>query len=116
MRRLKRIRELLVDIYGCEGNLDDTKFLVEVLEEAAQKMGSTVVKTICHEFSPTGITVILILAETHISIHTWPEYKYAALDIFVCSEEIDPEVGWRMVRAALKPTSFKISRLVRKIE
>jgi len=116
VKRLKRIHELLVDLYGCKSNLDDAEFLVAVLEEAAQKMGSTVVKTICHKFSPTGSTVILILAETHMSIHTWPEYKYAALDIFVCSEEIDPEVGWRIVRVALKPTSFKTSRLVRKIE
>lgn len=116
MKRLRRIHELLVDLYRCKGNLNDAKFLVAVLEEAAQKMGSTVIKTIYHEFSPTGTTVILILAETHMSIHTWPEYKYAALDVFVCSEEIDPEVGWQIVRAALKPASFKTSKLVRKIE
>lgn len=105
-----------MDLYGCKGNVNDAEFLVGVLEKAAKKMGSTVVKTIWHKFSPTGTTVILILAETHISIHTWPEYKYAALDIFVCSEDIDPEEGWKVVKFALEPASFKVHRLVRNVK
>lgn len=112
---MKRIRELLVDLYECKGNLDNAQSLVNVLVKAADKMGSTIVKTVQHKFSPTGITVILILAETHMSIHTWPEYSYAALDIFICNEDIDPEEGWRIVKAALKPSSFEIHKLTRKI-
>jgi S-adenosylmethionine decarboxylase len=79
-------------------------------------MGSTVVRTITHKFSPTGITVITILAETHISIHTWPENDYAALDIFVCSEEVDPQLGWQRVKNALNPASSQIHTLTRRIE
>jgi S-adenosylmethionine decarboxylase len=112
---MKRIRELLVDLYGCKGDLNDTASLIEILEQAAAKMGSTVVKTVHHRFSPTGITVILILAETHMSIHTWPEFNYAALDIFICSEGIRPDEGWDVVRSALSPSSFKLRRLTRKI-
>lgn len=112
---MKRIRELLVDLYECKGNLDNTKSLVDTLVRAADKMGSTIVKKVQHKFSPTGITVILILAETHMSLHTWPEYNYAALDIFICNEEIDPEEGWNIVKSALKPSSFKIHKLTRKI-
>lgn len=112
---MKRIRELLVDLYECEGNLDNTKSLIDIMVKAANKMGSTIVKTVQHKFSPTGITVILILAETHLSIHTWPEFNYAALDIFICNEEIDPGEGWNIVRAALKPSSFKMHKLTRKI-
>lgn len=113
---MKQIRELLVDLYGCKGNLDNIEFLTRVLKTAAQKMGSKIIKTTSHKFSPTGTTVILILAETHISIHTWPEHKYAALDIFICSEEIDPEIGWQTVKNALQPSSFEIHKLARKIE
>jgi S-adenosylmethionine decarboxylase proenzyme len=113
---LKRIKELLVDLYGCKGDLDDAEFLTNVLENAAQRMGSKVVKTVSHDFSPTGTTVVLILAETHMSIHTWPEHKYAALDIFICGEEIDPEIGWQTVKDALDPSYFEVQKLTRRIE
>jgi S-adenosylmethionine decarboxylase len=113
---LRQIRELLVDLYGCNSDLDDPEFLTGVLEDAAKKMGTKIIKTVSHKFSPTGITVILILAETHISIHTWPEHKYAALDIFICSEGINPEKGWQAVKEALVPSSFEIRKFTRKIE
>jgi len=113
---MKQIREMLVDLHGCKNNLDNLEFLTKVLETAAQKMGSKIIKTISHKFSPTGTTVILILAETHISIHTWPEHKYAALDIFICNEEIDPEIGWQTVKAVLKPSFFEIHKMIRRIE
>lgn len=112
---MKQIRELLVDLYGCRGTLNDAELLTTVLTEAAHKMGSHIVKTITHKFAPTGTTVILILAETHIAIHTWPEYNYAALDIFICSEEINPETGWQVVKTALAPSSFDLHRLTRTV-
>lgn len=115
MKKLKQIRELLVDLYGCKVGLDNVEFLTRVLETAAQKMGSKIIKATSHKFSPAGTTVIVILAETHISIHTWPEHKYAALDIFICSEEVDPEVGWWIVKDALQPSSFEVHKLMRKI-
>jgi len=115
VKKLKQIRELLVDLYGCKGNLDNAEFLIDVLKTAAQKMRSKIIKTVSHKFSPTGITVILILAETHMAIHTWPEHKYAALDIFICNEEIDLETGWQVVKNALRPSSFELNELTRKI-
>ena len=112
---MKQIRELLVDLYGCKGDLDNAEFLTSVLKAAAQQMKSKIIKVVSHRFSPTGTTVLLILAETHISIHTWPEHDYAALDIFICSQEVDPDVGWQAVRDALKPSSFEVHKLVRRI-
>lgn len=113
---MKQIRELLVDLYGCKGDLDNAEFLMGVLKAAAQQMGSKIIRVVSHRFSPTGVTVILILAETHMSIHTWPEHDYAALDIFICTQEVDPEVGWQAVRGALKPSSFEVHKLVRRIQ
>ena len=110
-----RIRELLVDLYGCKGDLNSAGFLVECLKTAAQQMGSKIVEMLSHQYSPAGVSVIIILAETHISIHTWPEHGYAALDIFVCKDEVDPEVGWRVVKEALQPSSFEVHRLNRRI-
>ena len=104
-----------MDLYGCVADLNDPSWLTSVLESAAKEMGSTIVKTVSHSYSPVGITVILLLAETHISIHTWPQFKYVALDVFICSDEADPEVAWNVVKAALKPASFKTREIRRQV-
>ena len=110
-----KISELIVDLYKCQSDLDDEEFLCSTLETAAKKVGARIIRTITQRYSPSGVSVILILAETHISLHTWPEYGYAALDIFVCGEGKDPEAAWKAVREALKPASFKINSIVRAI-
>jgi len=110
-----KINELIVDLYECQSNLDDEEFLCSTLESAANKVGARIVRKITQKYSPSGVSVILILAETHISVHTWPEYGYAALDIFVCGEGKDPEIAWKVVKEAVNPASFKISRIVRAI-
>ncbi len=109
------INELLVDLYGCQSNLNDAHFLSITLEEAAHKVGAKIIQKLTRKFSPTGVSVFLILAETHISIHTWPEYSYAALDIFICVEGMDPKIAWKVIKKALKPTSFEIKKIVRTI-
>ena len=109
------INELLVDLYGCQGNLDDEKFLRKTLEAAAKSVNAKIIRRVTQRFSPTGVTVILILAETHISIHTWPEQGYAALDIFICGEGKSPEPAWEVVKKALNPASFKLNRHKRAI-
>ena len=110
-----RIKQLLVDLYGCQADLDDDKFLERVLEEAAVKAGSTVVDRLVHRFHPVGVSVFLILAETHISIQTWPEHGYAAVDIFVCGEGKDPSAAWDVIREGLIPESFEVKEIIRSI-
>ena len=110
-----KINELIVDLYECQSNLDDEEFLCSTLEAAADRVGARVIRTITERYSPSGVSVILILAETHVSLHTWPEYGYAALDIFICGEGKDPEATWKVVKEALRPGSFKINRIVRAI-
>jgi len=110
-----KIVQLLVDLYGCETDLDDEGFLMGVLEKAAQRVGATVVRRVTQRFQPVGVTVILILAETHLSIHTWPEHGYAAVDVFFCSEGADPYAAWEVIRSALKPESFELKEIIRTI-
>jgi len=110
-----KIKELLVDMYGCEGNLNDEEYLCGVLEAAAKRAGAKILQRVAQRFSPVGISIILILAETHMSIHTWPEYKYAALDIFLCGEGKNPEDAWRIVKESLKPRRFKTKMIERTI-
>ncbi len=110
-----KIKQLVVDLYGCEADLNDEDFLLAALESAAVEVGATVVKRIAQRFSPQGISAILLLAETHLSIHTWPENGYAAVDIFICGEGKDPHAAWGTIRKVLKPKSFKVKEIVRTI-
>ena len=112
---LLKISQLLVDLYGCEADLDDPEVLSGVLEEAAEEVNSHVVRKVVHEFSPVGVTVILILAETHLSVHTWPEHGYAAVDIFICGEGRDPHAAWDVIRRRLRPETFDIKEVTRSI-
>jgi len=110
-----KIKELLVDMYECEGDLNNEKFLCDTLEAAAKNACAKIIKRIVQRFSPTGISIILILAETHISLHTWPEHRYAALDIFICGKGKDPNAAWIIVKEALRPKRFKIRKIERTV-
>ncbi|MGD2201087.1 MAG: adenosylmethionine decarboxylase [Candidatus Bathyarchaeota archaeon] len=112
---MPEIRQLLVDLYNCEADLDDEGLLTGALERAAERAGSTVVNTFIQRFAPVGVSVFLVLAETHLSIHTWPEHRYAALDIFVCGEGKDPGGAWDSIREDLKPRSYEIREFTRDI-
>ena len=75
----------ILDISDADSTiLNDEEYLKDVLESAAIVSGCTVLQTISHKFSPQGVTAITMLAESHISIHTWPEKGEAAVDVFTC--------------------------------
>ena len=71
-------------------NLDDVR---DALVSAAKEAKATIVDISFHEFNPFGISGMVVIAESHLSIHTWPEYSYAAVDIFTCGDVIKPEVA-----------------------
>ena len=79
-------RHSLLDLYGCDENiLRDAARLQTILEQAAAAARATVLYSRFHTFGGAGgVTGVLLLAESHISIHTWPEHRYAAADIFLC--------------------------------
>ena len=75
----------LLNLFGCSFSLlDDEHYLIDLLENSAVASGATVVQTISKKFEPQGVTVICLLSESHISIHTWPEKGQAAVDVFTC--------------------------------
>ena len=109
------IKQLLVDLYGCDADLDDEVLLLDTLEAAAEKVGATIVRRVTQRFSPVGVSVILILAETHLSVHTWPEHGYAAVDIFICGEGKEPSEAWEVIVERLRPKTYESKEIARVI-
>ncbi len=84
--------QLLIDLYDCEHRILDSKKAVEkALVQAARAINATVVETVLHRFSPQGVSGVVVIAESHLAVHTWPEHGYAALDVFTCSSLMDPD-------------------------
>lgn len=93
---------LLIDLWGAT-NLDQLEIVEDALKEAAEASGATLLHCHLHHFSPNGgISGVLVLAESHISIHTWPERSFAALDVFMCGE-CDPFKTIPILKRAFKP-------------
>ena len=84
-------RHLLIELHECDrGALDDLELVRDTLVEAADRLGATVLDVSTHKFDPIGVTAIVMISESHLSVHTWPEHGYAAMDIFTCSKSMQP--------------------------
>ena len=96
-------KHFLLDLYRCDGEkLNDESFLRCALNRAAKLANATVLNLISNKFEPQGVTAIALLAESHISIHTWPESNYSAVDIFTCGQNMVPEIASQYLIEALK--------------
>jgi len=85
-------KHLLLELQDCNKEvLNDLSFLRNALVTAAINCGATVLGESFHPFNPQGVSGVVIIAESHLSIHTWPEYGYAAADIFTCGTSVQPE-------------------------
>ena len=96
-------KHLLLELYRCDyEKLNDESFLRCALNRAAKLAKATVLNLISNKFEPQGVTAIALLAESHISIHTWPESNYSAVDIFTCGHSMLPELASQYLIEALK--------------
>ena len=96
-------KHLLLELYRCNyEKLNDESFLRCAINRAAKFAKATVLNLISNKFEPQGVTAIALLAESHISIHTWPESSYSAVDIFTCGQSMLPELASQYLIEALK--------------
>jgi len=87
-------KHLLLELYRCDREkLNDESFLRCTLNRAAKLANANVLNLISNKFEPQGVTAIALLVESHISIHTWPESNYSAVDIFTCGQNMMPELA-----------------------
>lgn len=85
---------LVIDLYGAPaGVLNDAPFIEGVAREVAGRVGAQVLETSCHTLEPQGVIVVLTLSQSHLSVHTWPEDGYAAVDLFFCGREFHEELS-----------------------
>ena len=105
---------VLLELRDCDPELlDDLDYIREELLTAAAQVGAHVVGESFHQFAPQGVTGILSIAESHISIHTWPELGYAAADIFTCGDQTMPDRATKSIVAALRCRDPQITQIRR---
>jgi S-adenosylmethionine decarboxylase len=93
--------------------IEDPKKLKKILIEAAKKAGNIPLEFSYHKFNPHGLTGVLLLAESHIAFHSWPEFGYLAIDIFSCGKNAKPEEALRYLKKILKPKKVEVSIIKR---
>jgi S-adenosylmethionine decarboxylase proenzyme len=96
-------RHLLTECYGCDqALLNDVDQVRRTMESAAVQCGAAIVAVVFHSFSPRGVSGVVIIAKSHFAIHTWPEYGYAAVDLFACADDVDLSVASEYLKKELK--------------
>jgi len=86
--------QVVLDLYECEtAHLDDLAWVKATLVNAARAAGATIVQTVFHKFAPWGISGVVVIAESHLAIHIWPENRYAAIDVFTCGENVQMDIA-----------------------
>lgn len=104
---------IVAELYGIKREiLNSPEFLRKTILHACKKAKASVIDDIFHKFSPCGVTGIVAIAESHISIHTWPEHSYAAVDVFSC-RKVNPEVIIKSIIKSLKPENFELKKIGR---
>jgi len=102
-------KHCILELYDCNPQkLDDEAFLRTAFTSAAKRAGATLLNLITHRFEPQGVTGLALLAESHISIHTWPESGYAAVDVFTCGDHTMPERACDVLGQELGATRRKL--------
>lgn len=96
-------RHLVAEFYECDKEvLDNVQLIEHEMKQAAYESGATIVTSTFHRFLPYGVSGVVVISESHLTIHTWPEYGYAAIDLFTCGDDVDPWKAFEHLKKALK--------------
>ncbi len=106
--------QIIADLYGCAEILDDMAAITEAAHKAIDYVGAQIVEECIHQFNPVGVTYFAVISTSHFSIHTWPEYGYAAIDIFSCSDTVADGIS-QMLKELFKAKRIMVRVLERDI-
>ncbi len=105
---------LLLELYGCnKEKLNDELYLRCQLNSAAKLAKASVLNIVSNKFEPFGVTAIALLAESHLSIHTWPESQYSAIDIFTCGRNMKPKLASQFLIESLEASNYLLKTIAR---
>lgn len=109
-------KHLIVELIGCDvGKINKVRHVRRAMIEAAKRAKTTIVRVVFHSFSPYGVSGVVVIAESHLSIHTWPEQQYAAVDLFTCGKTTAPSIAARYLKKAFGAQEVRTRMLRRPI-
>ena len=109
-------KHVLAEFYNCDKVLiNDEKYTEELFITAAKEAGATVIKSAFHKFSPHGVSGVVVISESHLTIHSWPEYGYCAVDVFTCGDLINNDIVMQKLKEGLRAQSVSAAELNRGI-
>ncbi|GEM_PF-1733234 len=104
----------VIELHDCDPLLlGQVAKVRETLVIAAQRCGATIVEVVFHEFNPHGVSGIVVIAESHLAIHTWPEHRYAAIDLFTCGDTLCPDPAAEYIAKEFRAASWHIYKIPR---
>ncbi|RKX20504.1 MAG: adenosylmethionine decarboxylase, partial [Candidatus Zixiibacteriota bacterium] len=107
---------LIVELADCADDiLNNLEELEKQMNESVRHSGATIVRSVFHRYNPQGVSGVIVIAESHFSIHTWPEYNYAAVDFFTCGDTVDPYKAFENMKDALQAKTTDVKELERGI-
>ena len=109
-------RHCILELYQCDhARLNDEAFIRTSITSSAKIAGATLINLVTHSFKPQGVTGLALLAESHISIHTWPEIGYAAIDVFTCGDHTMPEKACELLAKDFLSKNLSFKNIAREI-
>lgn len=107
-------RHILAEFFNCDREILNNSSEVELfMKKAALDCGATIVSSVFHTFNPHGVSGVVVIAESHLAIHTWPEYGYAAVDVFTCGHLVDPEKAIQSIQNSLRADNMESKEFIR---
>jgi S-adenosylmethionine decarboxylase proenzyme len=107
-------KHILAEYYSCDVNiLNNLEMIKQSMLDAVIKSDATIIDSTFHQFSPQGVSGVIVIAESHMAIHTWPEYGYAAVDFFTCGNRVDPYKALDYMNKILNPARSSRKELMR---
>ena len=107
-------RHILAEFFNCDREILNKSDEVErFMKKAALDCGATIVSSVFHTFNPHGVGGVVVIAESYLAIHTWPDYGYAAVDVFTCGNLVEPEKAIQSVQNSIKANQMESKEFIR---
>lgn len=107
-------RHVILELWGCNvEKLNDFKFVEKMMVDAALESGAEIREVAFHKFAPMGVSGVVIISESHLTIHSFPEHGYASIDIYTCGERIDPKVAVKYITKQLEASENEAVEVLR---